>query len=436
MRFTLFLVANGVLILRPTEIIPAWKDLPIYNIVIVMAILASASQIADQLSRRSLASRPISACVLGLLIAIMLSHVANGHVRITLGYGVEFLKVVLYYLLLVANLRSDRHIRLFLLTTCGMMMVHVGLAELDYYGQIDLAAFTPYREHELDPISGSVIGYHERLRGAGIFNDPNELCMLMVIGACIAVYLLQDREFGPLRFAAVAPLGVFLSAIPLTHSRGGILALFGAMSVQGVFLLGAKRGMLLLGLMVPAIIVAIGGRMTSFDLDNPNETGQSRVRLWSDGLVAARSAPLFGIGAGKFEDLTGHVAHNSYIEAYCETGFLGGTLFTGAFVYAVWALIRVGRRYQEREVSFARLRCMLLSIVVAQMVGMLSLSRGYVPPTYLVLGLVTAYLSLAAARAPSLVPVLTTNLAIGWVALSALLLAAMNVGTGQLVQWR
>jgi hypothetical protein len=160
------------------------------------------------------------------------------------------------------------------------------------------------------------------------------------------------------------------------------------------------------------------------------------MRAWSDGLVALRSAPLFGIGQGKYEELSGLCAHNSYVEGYTELGFVGGTLFTGAFAYALWTLIRVGRRIRpDQQPTLARLRPYLLSVVVALMVGMVSLSRNYSLPTYLILGLSAAYLRLAAAQLPGAVPPLSAPLVFRWVGLSALFVAVMSIGTPLLVRW-
>src|SRR5262249_11715338 len=437
MRFGLFLLVNVVLIIRPTEIISGLEDLPVYYAVILAALVAAARSILGQFTPAALAASPITTCVLGFLVAIVLSHLANGAVREAIASGMMFVKVALYYLLLVANLRTARDIRVFLVVVCGLMTVQAGLAVLQFFGYIDIEALRPFEQRMEDYGTGETVGLLPRLCGAGIFHDPNDLCVLLVIGAVFTLYLTAERRLGPGGFAAAVPLGVFLGAIPLTASRGGMLALFAALTTFAFLRLGARRGVMLILLALPLTAVVLGGRMTQFELDNPDDTSQHRLRHWSDGLVAFRGSPVFGIGQGTYEALAGHVAHNSYVEAYTELGVLGGTLFTGAFVYAAWALIRVGRRLRRAQApTLARLHPCLLTAVIALMIGMVSLSRNYTSPTYLILGLATAYLRVAGVHAPGAVPPLTLSLSLRWTGLSILFIAAMSLGTALLVQWR
>jgi O-antigen ligase len=124
------------------------------------------------------------------------------------------------------------------------------------------------------------------------------------------------------------------------------------------------------------------------------------VQIWAEGLGLIRGAPLFGIGYGKFEEENSFrlVAHNSYIHSYAELGYLGGTLFVGLYFSAFLTLRRLRLPHaQIRNAELLRLHPYLIAMLAAYMVGMFSLSRCYVIPTYLVPGLVTAYLQAAPA---------------------------------------
>jgi putative inorganic carbon (hco3(-)) transporter len=184
------------------------------------------------------------------------------------------------------------------------------------------------------------------------------------------------------------------------------------------------------------LAAAIGGRMATIAVDDKNDTSQARMRHWGDGLVAVRGAALaFGMGQGTYESTAGAVAHNSFVEGFVELGLFGGALFASAFAYAGWALVRVGPRLVGRHSGELRhLRTYLLAVLAALVVGLLSLSRNYSLPTYLMLGLVTAYLHLAAPHAPRAAPPLTNGLVVRAAALSLLLFVALNVGTAFLVQ--
>jgi hypothetical protein len=95
------------------------------------------------------------------------------------------------------------------------------------------------------------------------------------------------------------------------------------------------------------------------------------------------------------------VAHNSFIHSFTELGLLGGTLFTGAFYYALSSFYRLGRQPKPSgDGEVQRLRVYLTAVVVAYAACLLSLSRAYIAPTYLILGTSTAYLGLATAKRP------------------------------------
>lgn len=74
--FGLFILVNAVLFIRPAELIPELENLPLYEVAILMAIAAAAPHMLAQFSGRSLVSLPVTAFVLGLLVAVALSHLA------------------------------------------------------------------------------------------------------------------------------------------------------------------------------------------------------------------------------------------------------------------------------------------------------------------------------------------------------------------------
>src|SRR5262249_38202472 len=100
MSFYLFILVNAVLFVRPAEIVPELEGAPIYEVVILVCLAASAVAVLQQLTARSLGRRPITVCVLGLLVAVVLSHLSHGSLGEAGTFGLLFVKIVLYYLLL------------------------------------------------------------------------------------------------------------------------------------------------------------------------------------------------------------------------------------------------------------------------------------------------------------------------------------------------
>src|SRR5207248_1855272 len=107
----------------------------------------------------------------------------------------------------------------------------------------------------------------------------------------------------------IALILVFGYALMLTHSRGGFLALLAGLVAFLQMRFGGAKTLGLGVLCIPLLLVVFAGRMTSISAGEG--TGQSRIQLWSDGLMFFQQAPLFGIGMEAYHNVSFHVAHNS-----------------------------------------------------------------------------------------------------------------------------
>jgi O-antigen ligase len=407
MRFALFLVLQVVLFLRPTELVPGLEEVPLYEAVIIACLVASAGRIVELLSGRSLVASPTTACVFGLLGAVVLSHVAQSNLYDARESGLLVAKLVAYYLVVVANVdtpvRLDRTLRCIgLLTLCV-----AALSVLEYHEVIELTAVEPYMERQ-DPDADGNSVVLARLRGSGIFSDPNDICVVLTIGAAACVFAFEDRRAGWVRFAWLVPVGLFAYTIALTHSRGGLLAALGGGFAYLVARVGVRRAALVAAALLPVAAVAYGGRQTN--LDTSSGTAQDRIQLWSEAFECLKESPLTGIGFGEFVQRAHLVAHNSFLHAFAELGLVGGSIFLGAFGYLLLTVARIGGRNPRVAPELRRAHPAVLMMVVALSIGMMSLSRGYAQPTYLVAGLAASYLSLTAQNRPDLAPGLSSRM--------------------------
>jgi O-antigen ligase len=130
-------------------------------------------------------------------------------------------------------------------------------------------------------------------------------------------------------------------------------------------------------------------------------TGQKRVQVWKDGLVEMRQAPILGVGTGNYMTITNTVAHNSFVQAFVETGLVGGILFFGAVYYAFRTMYRLG----SEEVSLIdpelrALRPYMMAVLVSYAVGMMSLTENYIVPTWVIFGMSTVFIRLSTTERP------------------------------------
>ena len=398
MGFLLFILVNATLFIRPAEIVPELLELPIYNVLMIASIICTLPAILKQLSVRSLISSPITACVLGIQAMVILSHLGNGNSYYARTMGLEFLKIVLYYLVLVSLLNTPARLQRFLTSLVWLIAIMASLALLHYYGKITLPSMETLTREEVDQSTGEVYNVLQ-LQGTGIFSDPNDLCLILVTGMVICLHGMSDRRLGLFRAAWAAPLILFGYTLALTSSRGGFLGLLAAMIVTFCARFGVKRSLPLIVLGLPTMFLLFAGRQTN--ISTSSGTGQARIQLWAAGLDVFRQRPFFGVGQGLIADEITQETHNSFVHCYPDMGFFGGTLFLTLFGASVVTLRRLGARPDAIvDPDLRRLRPYLLGIVAGYMAGMTSISRAYIAPTYMIPALVAVFAHLAADEPP------------------------------------
>lgn len=393
MDFFLFLLVNAALFIRPSELVSGLAPWPIYEILILTGIVVAFPKVQRQLSVQAIVARPITACVVGLLVAVVMSHLSHLFFWGARMSGIEFLKVLLYYLLLVGVIDSVARLRKFLYALAAFTLVLCTLAVLQHHGFVDIISSADRADAVVNSATGERIEI-TRICSTGIFNDPNDLAMILVVGMAISAYGLSDRRFGTLAILWAAPIALFGYAFGLTHSRGGMMALLAGSLAFAAAKYGWRRGIAVGVVFVPLLFIVFAGRQTDFSEGLDDGTGMQRIQFWAMGLALFRQNPLFGTGSGTFSDYVGHVAHNSYVNTFTDLGFFGGSLFLGAFLTAVTGLWQIGRQ-PELPSELRRMQPYLLAIVVGYGAAMLTLSREGVVPTYMILGLAAVGLRLA-----------------------------------------
>jgi hypothetical protein len=396
--FSLFILLNAALFLRPAEIVPGMVGLEIYLVIILACFAFSFPTVLEQLTPRSLEGRPITVCVLGLLVAILLSHLSHFYLSGAALGGFEFFKIVVYYLLFVGLVTTPARLRKFLFWLALFAAALALIAVLQYHDLIRLPTLKTLQAIEKDTATGRDMVVR-RLQATGPFHDPNDLCVLLVVGILLSLYWITERRLGIGRFAWLGALGLFLYALALTQSRGGFLALLGGLIVFLRMRFGWLTTLLLCAFLLPLFFVVFAGRQTA--ISATAGTGQERIQIWSDGLMLFRDAPVFGVGMDKYEEFVGHVAHNSYLQAFTELGLFGGVLFVGAIVCALGPLRQLGLKKRHiLNPELRRLHPFLTGAVASYAIGMLSLTLNYIVPTYMVLALAGSFTQLADSDPP------------------------------------
>src|SRR5262249_14091276 len=151
------------------------------------------------------------------------------------------------YLLLVSVINTPLRLRRFLFWLTVFCAAMTLLAVLRYHGIVELKrpepppSFDPrdadrkkttddafVKDTVWDPVTRQEIEI-VRLRGTGIFQDPNDICLALCIALPLSLFWLTDPRLGAARVLWVAPIFLFLWALYHTHSRGGLLGFMAGM---------------------------------------------------------------------------------------------------------------------------------------------------------------------------------------------------------------
>lgn len=408
LTFLLFQLVTATLFLRPAELFDWLQDVPLYEGLILSTFAMAATSLEPHFHWRAMIRQPISLCAVGMFAAIVLSHLTHMYLGGVRDSASEFAKTLIYYGLAVTVVNSPSRLRLYLGNVAACTGVMVALCLFDYWGVIDLEFIVHLQDVDGVDDDGNPV-FFMRMRGTGIFQDPNDLAMVIVTGGCLCLSFLTDASLRVFRFLWAAPIVVFAIALIETKSRGGFLAGSVAVMTMASLRYGTKVAAVLAVLGAIALPL-VAGRSANIEISE-GSTSEERMMMWREGFDALKSPDLFfGVGHNTFADIAGLVAHNSFVHAYVELGILGGTTFFGCFFLAGLQIYRIGRLPEPVwHGELVRLRPYLAGVLAGWCMSMFSLSRCYVVPTFLVLGMMSAYLNLVWIHTPSGRPLVLWN---------------------------
>ncbi len=414
----LFLLVTAIMIIRPTDFIPGLEKANLYLIAIIPCILLSWHKVIPQLTTAGLRERPVLVFGIGILSISLVSNLLHGRFQVGFDFAIEFLKILMFYLLMLGHIDSPARLKFFLDFLVGIILIPILLAVLNYHGTIEIPAFHVLSEE----------GDVRRLCGTGVFADPNDVCEILNCGMLFCLCGLLDRGGGLTRVLWLAPIALFVHALTLTQSRGGLLgAVVGLMVLFRSRFRGTKS-LVAAGAALALMSVMIEGRQAS--IGTSEGTSQSRIHIWDAGFEMFKRSPLIGIGTGMFAENINHVAHNTFVQTYTELGFLGGTLLFGQYLWGLKNLTKLGsRQVTLPDPEVRRVRPFLLASLASYATSEMSLTNPVSLVTYVMFGLATVCIRLADPSPP--LPDLLLNRALirRMIIFSGLFLAALYVFT-------
>jgi O-antigen ligase len=253
---------------------------------------------------------------------------------------------------------------------------------------------------------------YQRLQSVlgGDYADPNSLALAIIVSLplCLALmFLSRNRVRKAIWALAMLPM---LYVIFLTGSRSGFVSFVvtAGVCLWEFSIRGHRRYLLPVAGLLSLIALSLAGgtlvnRLSSTFTWNKGQASESaygsaqeRQELLWRSLVVTAQHPLFGVGPGNFEVISGnwHVTHNSFTEMSAEGGLPAFILYV-LILWKGFRNLKLVKRLGRRQ---ARLRLMakaLRASLVGYVVGAAFASTAYEYLPYFLVAYTTALLWIA-----------------------------------------
>ena len=379
------------LLLLYSNITVFYKELDVYRPVMVVAV-AALIMMAVEISQSGQGLKlmwPEGYMLIAFLGIAFISSFDAFWVQLAFDRTTDIARLFLFYILMENTITSRNRLRtIMLVLVIGGLMPALGT---------------------INNYANGVLVEHTRAAWKGLFGNPNEDAYALTLLIPIAAALSNTRGF-IMRVSMWAAIGIYLLAIFLTFSRGGLLGLFAVLGLIG----WKQRSPLIRMLMVVAlagslIVIALyWGRSQGFTNITEDTTYNQRIATFKAGLLMFEANPLLGVGPGcsivaypLYVPKDAHcgcqdqlVIHNSFIQTLSEVGFLGFI----PFIILLGAALYHTRQLQKGPLSIegAAFEIALWGFLLC------SLSGGFTYTwwPYIVIGLIVAGVRIANSQAP------------------------------------
>lgn len=246
-----------------------------------------------------------------------------------------------------------------------------------------------------------------------MMSDNNHFGVAMVMVVPLLYYLYQQSARRWVRWSALVGLGLTVTTIFGTQSRGGMVALA---AVAMWFLITARRKLVAVALLITAATLVVNfGPESWFDRINSigdaerDSSFMGRVAAWKISTAIALENPILGGGFHALQvqrvwetfkysqgllgfvatpepDLRAKAAHSIYFEIMGDMGFVGLALFLSILGCAFVARIQIGQMVKTGPPSLiwaTDLANALMLSLVAYCIGGAAVSLGYLEIPYM-----------------------------------------------------
>ena len=374
-------------------------------LIALLTALVLFAQVRHPLRRVRAIRQPTSKLIIALAVIMAIGvpfSLWRGHsaVFVVKSFGTN----MVFFMLVAASVRSVRDIEWFAL--------------MNLYGALVFA---------------TVVALFFSVKGDGrlgglIYYDANDFALVMVCTIPFAFYFLGKGHKASRRILALITLGMCLTAMVKSGSRGGFIGLLAVMAYILLFYRAIPSRTRLM-ITVAGVVLFFGfasdkywtmmGTILHPTTDYNYTSDEGRVEVWKRGATYMLQHPITGVGVAAYPMAEGasdrarflesqgrgfkwSVAHNSFLETGAELGFPGLAVFVAMLVVTAVSLSRISRRgrwarwISTREISLAQ---MLIAAIFGFAVAGIFVSAEYFTYLYFLLAMSVGLIKLVRARA-------------------------------------
>jgi len=383
MRYLLLIIYMPIYVIRPSEWVPGILGTPLLMVVGVLAVVAIIFGMRSEQDPNMLNGN-VERMMLGFIVAICLSHLSHGYIGGAIDSLEKFLPSLVGFFLVLISIKENKRFDFFILFLIALIsfVAYEGIQQ--YRTGYAIGGMEPYYLQILSGDGETV--QSARIRWYGVFNDPNDLGLLLVIPVPFLINMLMRRK---LLFPLIC-LPLIIAALYYTNSRGSMLA--GIVAICSYFLIRyrSKKG-LLIGLLIIIPLLMFGpSRMA--EMSGQEESAHGRIESWYEGYQMFKSNPLFGVGMGSYTDHHYLTAHNTFVQVMAELGFVGLFFFTGLIYYPMhwlYAYISNSDKSKLNPIDSGSISACYASLS-GTLTAMFFLSRAYILLPYIMFACATS----------------------------------------------
>jgi len=384
MLFYLLCIYISLYYIRPFEWVDGLKGTPIFFVVAVLAIIVL---LGSWLQGKSKPFRyKTDWMIIGYTLAIVMSHLRHGDLYLIVPSFMKFFPALVGYFLVAHGLNTDKKIKIFILLLIGVSVF------LSYEAYVQ--AQTGFSHGGMGPVfdwgtnsEGILAKNIPRARWYGMFNDPNDLGLALVL----VIPFLVNELFSKKYLLSITCLPILLYGLYLTNSRGAMLAMVASIFSYIVLRNGSKKG-IFAGLILVGLVISLGPSRIA-EISATEGSAHGRLDAWYGGFQMFKSYPLFGVGRGMFTEYNSLTAHNSFVLVLSELGLFGSYFFLSFFYIPLrWVKTDLLANTTKKNMNSENRSncCAAIGSLFGLLTAIFFLSRSYILLPFMIIGLIVA----------------------------------------------